>query len=78
MKNEDKTYSAIRKFVASALFLLCYIYQTVHSNDLLMISLLGLGFIVCLIQGLREVLAPKAIDHEAPQKVTYSDGKKVE
>lgn len=53
---EREAYAVIRKFVASGVFLLAYIYLVQHSQDRIMIVGMGLGFIVCLIQGLKLVL----------------------
>ncbi|MCG6391778.1 hypothetical protein [Vibrio fluvialis] len=76
--NEREAYSAIAKFVASAMFLLVYIYQVQHSQDLLVLSVVGLGFIVYLIQGLRGVLIRPRNEEHLPQKVTFSKGKKLD
>ncbi|MBF4340699.1 hypothetical protein EAY39_07845 [Vibrio anguillarum] len=76
--NENEAYAAIRKFVASGVFLLAYIYLVQHSQDRLMISGMGLGFIVCLIQGLRAVLIKKTTEEHSAKKVAYSKGEKVD
>lgn len=74
----EKAYGAIRKFVASAVFLLIYIYQVQNSQDPLVISLVGLAFILCLIQGLRVVLIVEPVEEQQPTKVTYSGGEKID
>ncbi|HBC2020464.1 TPA: hypothetical protein ACGF1T_002848 [Vibrio cholerae] len=76
--NENEAYAAIRKFVASAIFLLVYIYAVQHSKDLLFLLVLGLGFIVWLIQGLRAVLIKPRSEENLPGKRVFSKGKELD
>jgi len=76
--NESEAYSAIRKFVASAMFLLVYIYLVQHSQDLLVLSIVGLCFIVSLVQGLRSVLIPPRSEENLPAKRVFSKGKELD
>ncbi len=76
--SENEAYAAIRKFVASAMFLLSYIYLVQHSQDLLVLSVVGLGFIVCLIQGFRAVLIKPRNEKDLPKKVIFSKGKELD
>ncbi|MGL0943989.1 hypothetical protein [Vibrio vulnificus] len=76
--NESEAYSAIAKFVASAMFLLAYIYLVQHSQDLLVLSIVGLGFIVWLIQGLRAVLIKPRTEENLPAKRVFSKGKELD
>ncbi|MBD0788091.1 hypothetical protein HUO09_17190 [Vibrio sp. Y2-5] len=76
--NETEAYAAIRKFVASAIFLLVYIYAVQHSQDLLVHLVLGLGFIVWLIQGLRTVLIKPRSEENLPEKLSFSKGKELD
>ncbi|TBM41330.1 hypothetical protein [Vibrio cholerae] len=76
--NESEAYSAIAKFVASAIFLLVYIYLVQHSQDLLVLSIVGLGFIVSLIQGLRSVLIKPRSKENLPEKRIFSKGKELD
>ncbi|EGR4213363.1 hypothetical protein DDN60_12540 [Vibrio cholerae] len=75
---ESEAYSAIAKIVASAMFLLAYIYLVQHSQDLLVLSIVGLGFIFCLIQGLRAVLIKPRNKKDLPKKVIFSKGKELD
>ena len=76
--NEREAYSAIAKFVVGAIFLLVYIYLVQHSQDLLVLSIVGLCFIVYLIQGLRAVLIKPRNEEYLPKKVIFSKGKKLD
>lgn len=78
-EHNERMFSAIRKLVASAGFLLMFIYQAGTGENELYLFVTALLCLGCLMFGLKLVLIKESEAEEIEScSVTYSKGQKVE